>query len=99
VIDLKPYNTFGVSAKTPHLITAESKKALIEALRLHPNALILGKGSNILFTKDLQQPVIVIANKGITTDTWENDLVKVTAAAGESWDDLVQHTLSLNLGG
>ena len=99
MIDLKPYNTFGVSAKTPHLITVESKKALIEALRLHPNALILGKGSNILFTKDLQQPVIVIANKGITTDNWENDLVKVTAAAGESWDDLVQHTLSLNLCG
>ncbi|MEL0308216.1 MAG: UDP-N-acetylmuramate dehydrogenase [Flavobacteriaceae bacterium] len=99
MIDLKPYNTFGVSAKTPHLITVESKKALIEALQLHPNALILGKGSNILFTKDLQQPVIVIANKGITTDNWENDLVKVTAAAGESWDDLVQYTLSLNLCG
>ena len=99
MIDLKPYNTFGVSAKTPNLITVESKKALIEALRLHPNALILGKGSNILFTKDLQQPVIVIANQGITTENWDNDLVKVTAAAGEFWDNLVQHTLSLNLCG
>jgi UDP-N-acetylmuramate dehydrogenase len=99
VIDLKPYNTFGVSAKTPHLITVESKRALIEALQLHPNALILGKGSNILFTKDLEQPVIVIANKGITTENWENEHVKVTAAAGESWDDLVQYTLSLQLSG
>ncbi len=99
MIDLKPYNTFGVSVKTPHLITVESKQALVEALQLYPNALILGKGSNILFTKDLEQPVIVIANKGITTENWENDLVKVTAAAGESWDDLVQYTLSLDLCG
>ena len=99
MIDLKPYNTFGVSVKTPHLITVESKRALIEALELYPNALILGKGSNILFTKDLEQPVIVIANKGITTENLENDLVKVTSAAGEAWDDLVQKTLSLNLCG
>ncbi len=99
MIDLKPYNTFGVSVKTPLLITVESKQALVEALQLYPNALILGKGSNILFTKDLEQPVIVIANKGITTENWENDLVKVTAAAGESWDDLVQYTLSLDLCG
>ncbi len=99
MIDLKPYNTFGVSVKTPHLITVESKQALVEALQLYPNALILGKGSNILFTKDLEQPVIVIANKGITTENWENDLVKVTAAAVESWDDLVQYTLSLDLCG
>ena len=99
MIDLKPYNTFGVSVKTPHLITVESKQALVEALQLYPNALILGKGSNILFTKDLEQPVIVIANKGITTENWENDLVKVTAAAGESWNDLVQYTLSLDLCG
>jgi UDP-N-acetylmuramate dehydrogenase len=41
----------------------------------------------------------VIANKGITTENWENDLVKVTAAAGESWNDLVQYTLSLDLCG
>ena len=99
MIDLKPYNTFGVSAKTPHLITVESKRALIEAVELHPNALILGKGSNILFTKDLEQPVIVVANKGITTENGDNELVKVTAAAGEAWDDLVQKTLSLNLCG
>ena len=99
MIDLKPYNTFGVSVRTPHLITVESKQALVEALQLYPNALILGKGSNILFTKDLEQPVIVIANKGITTENWENDLVKVTAAAGESWNDLVQYTLSLDLCG
>jgi UDP-N-acetylmuramate dehydrogenase len=99
VIDLKPYNTFGVSANAPNLLLVDSKEALIEAIKNHPDALILGKGSNILFTKDLEKPVIVISNKGVTTENQENGQKRVTAAAGESWDDFVRHTLSEGLSG
>ena len=64
--DLKPYNTFGLNAKAAHFAAFSTKEELSTILQQFPNEklLVLGGGSNILFTEDYNGLVIKNEIKG-----------------------------------
>src|SRR5690606_33690584 len=100
---LKPYNTFGVDALAAQLIEIDSEESLVHFFDTQkPNTsqplLILGGGSNILFTKDFAGLVIHIGIPGIQ-HTPVGDDVLVTAGAGVVWNDFVWYCVDRNFGG
>ena len=64
---LKNYNTFGVEAKAKYFAEVHSLEELKETLQLfsYSPILVLGGGSNVLFTKDFEGLVIKLNLKGI----------------------------------
>jgi UDP-N-acetylmuramate dehydrogenase len=61
--------------------------------------LILGGGSNVLFTKDFNGLVIKNAIKGIEIIKEDDDLVLVKCYAGENWHEFVTWCINKNYGG
>ena len=100
-ISLKPYNTFGLNALAKYFVKVESIANLKEALSLesYPDKFILGGGSNMLLTKDLDCLVIHVALKGIEITEHQQDTVLVKAYAGENWHQFVLWCLEHNFGG
>ena len=97
---LQQYNTFGVEAKSKYFVEANSVEELKETLKLsYSPILILGGGSNILFTKNFEGLVIKLNLKGISAQILDENHVLVTAKAGENWHNFVQFTISKNYGG
>lgn len=99
---LKPYNTFGISVNARYFteIFTENdlESLLISGLTDQQYLLVLGGGSNILFTKDFNGLVIKISIPGISA-CGDGDDVAVTAGAGVVWNDLVQYCVRNNLAG
>ena len=90
---IKPYTTFGIEAKARYFVRVSTVEELSEALN-HPlvaglPVLILGGGSNLLFTKDYEGLVVKIEFKGISVDHQNKETVLVSAGAGEDWDNFV----------
>ncbi|MEO5789403.1 MAG: UDP-N-acetylmuramate dehydrogenase [Gelidibacter sp.] len=100
-ISLKPYNTFGLDARARYFVKVESIQDLKEVLSLdaHPEKFILGGGSNMLLTKDLDCLVIHVALKGIEVVDEKENQVLVKAGAGENWHQFVLWCLEQNFGG
>ena len=97
---LKNYNTFGVEAKAKYFAEVNSLEELKETLQFsYSPILVLGGGSNVLFTKDFDGLVIKLNLKGISEEILDENHVLVTAKAGENWHEFVQFTISKNYGG
>ena len=98
---LKDYNTFGIACKASQFISVKDSAQLVAILKNHAqnNLLILGGGSNMLLTQDVQALVLHIALKGISIVAETNDHVIIEAMAGENWHDLVTYCISNNFGG
>jgi UDP-N-acetylmuramate dehydrogenase len=96
-ISLKPFNTFGIDYKAKQFCTVDSSedfKALIrEEYFSKKDALILGGGSNVLFTKDYEGLVVKNNILGIELISEDNNSVKVKAYSGENWHKFVLHCL------
>ena len=83
---LKALNTFGVEARADRLLElrdAADLPAALELLRAHPPALVLGGGSNLLFTRDPPGTVLRVMLAGRRLLDEAGDDVRVEAAAGE----------------
>lgn len=100
-ISLKQYNTFGIDAKAKYFVSVNSVSELQQVLELkeYPNKFILGGGSNMLLTKDIDSLVIHVNNKGIEIISKSNGTVIVKANAGENWHEFVLWCLEHNYGG
>ena len=100
-ISLKPYNTFGLEARAKYFVKVESIQDLRDALSLdaYPEIFILGGGSNMLLTKDLDCLVIQVALKGIEVVEERENEVLVKGSAGENWHQFVLWCLEHNFGG
>ncbi|WP_449389510.1 UDP-N-acetylmuramate dehydrogenase [Chryseobacterium lineare] len=100
---LKPYNTFGVDAKSRYFTDVHSAEELIEALNYSKTGtlplLFLGGGSNILLTRNFDGLAIQLNLKGIHEDFINDNEVLVTAKAGENWHEFVIFCLNKNYGG
>lgn len=96
-ISLLPYNTFGIDKKAKYFVQANSEDdirlALMEAKSLHVPLFVLGGGSNILLTKDLNALVLKIELKGIKLLEENKDHILVEVGAGENWHDFVLHCI------
>ncbi|MCH9659704.1 MAG: UDP-N-acetylmuramate dehydrogenase [Bacteroidetes bacterium] len=98
---LKAYNTFGIDCKAQFFTSVETLKDLKEVLskEIHPNLFVLGGGSNLLLTKDVNALVLHINMKGITLLSKENDHVLLEVNAGENWHDFVLYCIENDYGG
>ena len=102
-ISLKPFTTFGIDKKAKFFTRAstlvELKSALIAAKEKESSVLILGGGSNILLTRDIEGLVIKLEIKGIHLVKEEGDQLWVEVGAGEMWHELVLHSIAADWAG
>jgi UDP-N-acetylmuramate dehydrogenase len=100
---LEGRTTFRVPARTELLIDVNRAEVLgdlfaLPALR-SDNVLVLGGGSNILFTRDWPGVVVSFSATGIKMLENSADASRVRVAAGENWNDLVQWSLAHGFSG
>lgn len=100
-ISLRYYNTFGIDVKARYFASFSDTDELEETLnfKLQTSNLILGGGSNILFTKDFDGLILKNEIKGIAELHEDNEYVYVKAGAGENWHQFVQHCIQRNWAG
>ncbi|WP_268125042.1 UDP-N-acetylmuramate dehydrogenase [Roseivirga pacifica] len=98
---LQPYNTFGLDVKAKSFAKFKSLDTLKEGLQLAKNQplLILGGGSNLLFTKDYDGLVLKNELKGIGVIKEDAEHFYVEAQAGENWHQFVMHCIANNWAG
>ena len=98
--------TFRVPARAATLIDVHEFDAvpglLDDAARLGRDVLVLGGGSNVLFTRDWPGVVLALRTRGLDfierhATAPQDDAAIVRAAAGEVWDDFVHWTLAHGL--
>lgn len=98
---LKKHNTFGVAVNAKYFTRVNSLTQLRKALAsdVHNEQLLLGGGSNILFTKDVDALVIHLNLKGIKEEVLDDNHILLHVKAGENWHDLVRYCVNKNYGG
>lgn len=98
---LKKYNTFGIDAKAKSFIAVETEAELAEVLQKHQSEkpFILGGGSNMLLTQDIDRLVIHVNLKGKSIIEENGDYALVSAQAGENWHEFVLWCIEHELGG
>ena len=98
---LKNFNTFGIEAKARQFVAVASVAELTSVLKQHQDdkKFILGGGSNMLLTQDIDALVIHIDLKGKKVIQENEDYVWVECQAGENWHEFVLWTLAQNYGG
>lgn len=96
---LKNYNTFGIEAKAKQFVSVSSIAELKEILVQNNPIFILGGGSNMLLTQDIQKLVLHVNLKGIEIVETNEDFAIVKAQAGENWHEFVLYCIEQNLGG
>jgi UDP-N-acetylmuramate dehydrogenase len=102
---LKKYNTFGLNYSADcfiHIRNEEEAKAVFNGTgSWQKPLLILGGGSNLLFTRDFKGTILYPDLPGIKIE--EQDYGKgkilVSAGAGVNWDDFVEWTVNKGFGG
>ena len=100
-VSLRPYNTFGIDVKTSGFVAIETVTQLQELMTQDNNYFVLGGGSNMLLTQDIQKTVLHIALKGyeiVDSNFTQNELL-LKVAAGENWHDFVLYCITNDYGG
>lgn len=102
-ISLKSFNTFRINANAKYFAELITEDDVLSFLSTHhPDedpVLILGGGSNILFSKDFEGTVVKISTKGIKLIEEDDDSAVISANSGESWDDVVKYCVEQGWGG
>jgi UDP-N-acetylmuramate dehydrogenase len=104
-ISLKTLHSFGIDVSARYFATFHQVDALDELYAFTKNnkspmeSLILGGGSNLLFTKNFDGLLLKNQIKGISLVKEDADFVYLKAGAGESWHGFVQYCISKSLGG
>jgi len=99
--DLSKYNSFGIEAHANYYGAFHDLVELRHALATLPQEplMILGGGSNILITQNIEGTVLHNQILGIDVLNETEDHVFLKVGAGVVWHDLVLHTMSNNWGG
>ena len=102
-ISLRQFNTFGLESRAQFFEEVKSTEELINIINnpiwKETPKFILGGGSNILFTRDIDALVIKIAIKGIDLIREDEDFVWLHAGAGEKWHDFVLYCVANDYAG
>ncbi|MEO6547023.1 MAG: UDP-N-acetylmuramate dehydrogenase [Ferruginibacter sp.] len=104
---LKKFNTFGIDVSSRYFSTFSNLDELQGLLEFHgslnntqqSSPLILGGGSNILFTKNINGLVLKNEIYGIKRVREDDEHVFIKAGAGVKWHDLVIYCINNNLAG
>jgi len=102
-VSLRAYNTFGLPA-TARALARIAADADVRRLLADPELgrepkLVLGGGSNVVLTRDVQQVVLKVEVRGRRVVERRDDAVIVEAGGGENWHDFVAWTLDQGLPG
>ena len=96
-VPLQPYNTFHIVAKAHRLVRivceADVQAVLADPVLGPAPKFVLGGGSNIVITGDVQSVVLKVEVKGRTLVRETPKAFIVEAGAGENWHDFVSWTL------
>ena len=96
-------NTLRVAARAALLAEVHDAAALPELLAFpavrESDILVLGEGSNVLFTGDYAGTVIVMAARGVAMLDDDGTRALIRVAAGERWDDFVRWSLGQGYAG
>ena len=102
-VSLKSYHTFGIDVKARYLIHCSHIHDICDAVHFQKSKeiplLILGSGSNLLFTESFEGVVLKINLLGKEKTQETEGWVWVKAAAGENWHDFVQYCIANDWGG
>jgi len=94
-ISLRKYNTFGIDVQAKYFASFNSIEKLQEILLLpnfqHESKLILGGGSNMLFTKNVNSLVLKNEISEIEVVEEDDQYVFLKAGAGIAWHELVKY--------
>lgn len=99
---LYPFNTFGMDVYAAHfdILSREEELLHLKEQKAFGNGLlILGGGSNILFTQDVPQWVLRNEIRGIEKINEDEDFVWLRAGAGEVWHGFVLYCVNKGYGG
>ena len=92
-ISLRPYNTFGIDATARYFVFFQSLEELEEilssSLYRQPNTLVLGGGSNILLTGNIDGLVMKNEIGGMEMSKEDDDHIYVKAGSGVNWHQFV----------
>ena len=100
---LEARNTFHVAARANLLIDVRKRDALAElfgfAALKSGSLLVLGEGSNVLFTRDWPGVVLSIATRGIAVLHAHEEGSRIRVEAGENWNDFVHWSIARGFAG
>ena len=95
-------NTLRVDARAKLLAEIRDASKLPELLDFpalrNGRMLVLGEGSNLLFTGDFDGTVLAMATRGVQVES-DGASARIAVAAGERWDDFVRWTLGQGYAG
>lgn len=99
---LATLNTLRVAARATLLADIRDAGKLPELLDFpavrQGRLLVLGEGSNLLFTGDFDGTVLLMSTRGVQVES-DGDGERIAVAAGERWDDFVRWTLGQGYAG
>jgi UDP-N-acetylmuramate dehydrogenase len=98
-VSLKPFNTFGIDVAAEYFIDLTDIDTLKSITTLPVQKHVLGGGSNILLTGDVQGLVIHNLLKGIVVEKEDETHIWLRVRSGEIWHELVLYAIERGLGG
>ena len=102
-VALKDYNTFGIEANARYFFEFNTSEEIQDFLSkndiINIRYLLLGGGSNLLFTEDFNGLIIHPKVEGIKIIEEDEDSVLVRVGANEDWDAFVDWSVKNNLQG
>ncbi len=100
-LSLKNFNTFGIDVKAKQFIEIQSVDELKHVLKRFytEEIFVLGGGSNMLLTKDIEKTVLYINNKGISIIEENKNESIIEVQSGENWHEFVMWTVNNGYGG
>jgi UDP-N-acetylmuramate dehydrogenase len=97
-VELGPFNTFGLAARAARLIVLRSAGEVRRLIAMpgwaEASRLVLGGGSNLIFTGDFAGTVLKVEIAGRRLVAEDDEAWVVEAGAGEHWHDFVRWTLA-----
>lgn len=94
--NLKSYNTFAMDVTCNCLIEIEKEEEIQSLLEGSDNStdfMVIGGGSNILFTQPFHGTIVRMATKGLEIIREDEGNVWLKVAAGENWEDFVNYCI------
>jgi len=99
-IDLRPYNSFGIQVFARYFQEFTSITQLMEMnIPVNANRLVIGGGSNILFSQNFDGYVCHNQMKGIHKIAEDNDFVYLKVGGGEQWHYFVEYCIAHHYAG
>lgn len=89
-ISLLKYNTFNLDYRAELLINISAEEEIKKYLPLGDKYLVMGGGSNFLFTSNFNGTIISPLMGGIKIENRDSECVTISAGAGVKWDSFVE---------